>query len=147
MCSFQIRYMLIIVTQLDKASITQVQGIYKQLPFKDSIDSLSLQGSFLSWYLLVHLTRSKPTVNKVLIIKGQTKLCHHSLPPSTIHHQLKYIHHHHPPLPNNSQNISTSTHNHPPAPTTSQNISTTTQRQSKYIHHHQPQSKIYPSVL
>ena len=46
------------------------------------------------------------------------------------------------------QSISTTTHHHPPQPTTSQNISNTTHHHHqlpKYIHHHQPQSKIYPS--
>ena len=32
-------------------------------------------GSFVSWYLLVYLTRSKPTVNKVLVIILHPK-CH-----------------------------------------------------------------------
>ena len=69
--------------------------------------------------------------------------------------------HRHPPPPTTSQNISTTTHHHPPSPSTSQNISTThhhpppakiylltcptTHWQPKCIHHHQQQSKIYPS--
>ena len=60
--------MLIIVTQLNKASTAKLQGIYRYLTFRYLTDSLSLLGSFVSWYLLVYLTRSKPTVNKVLII-------------------------------------------------------------------------------
>ena len=60
--------MLITVTQLDKSSTAQLQCVYKYLPFRYLIDSLSLLGSFASWYLLVYLTRSKPTVNEVLII-------------------------------------------------------------------------------
>ena len=58
--------MLNIVTQLDQASTTRLQGIYKQLPFRYFVDLLSLLESFGSWYLLVYLTRSKPTVNKML---------------------------------------------------------------------------------
>ena len=60
--------MLIIVTLLNKASTTQFQGMYKLLSFRYLIDSLSLLRRFVSWYLLVYLTRWKPTVNKVLII-------------------------------------------------------------------------------
>ena len=68
MCSLKIRYMLIIVTLLNRASTAQLQCIYKLLPFRYLIDSVSLLGSFGSWFLLVYLTRSKPAVNKVLII-------------------------------------------------------------------------------
>ena len=64
----QMRYMLNIVTQLDKASTAQLQRIYKQLPLRYLVDSLALLGNFVSWYLLVYLTWSKSTVNKVLMI-------------------------------------------------------------------------------
>ena len=58
-----------IVTQLDKASTKQLQGIYKWSPFRYLLGSLSLLGDFASWYLLVYSTRSKPTINKMLIKK------------------------------------------------------------------------------
>ena len=51
--------MINIVTQLDKASTTQLQRTYKQLPFKYLVDLLPLLGIFVRWYLLVSLTRSK----------------------------------------------------------------------------------------
>ena len=57
--------MLNIVTQLCKASIVQLQGICEQFPFRYLVDSFSLLGSFVRWYLLVYLTSSKSTVNKV----------------------------------------------------------------------------------
>ena len=57
--------MLNIVTQLCKASVVQLQGICEQFPFRYLVDSFSLLGSFVWWYLLVYLTRSKSTVNKV----------------------------------------------------------------------------------
>ena len=57
--------MLNIVTQLCKASIVQLQGICEQFPFRYLVDSFSLLGSFVRWYLLVYLTRSKSTVIKV----------------------------------------------------------------------------------
>ena len=60
--------MLIIVTQLDKASTAKLQGIYKLLPFRYLVDLLSLLENFVSWYLLVNLGRSKPIVNRVSII-------------------------------------------------------------------------------
>ena len=66
--SLQIRHMLIIVTQLDKESTAQLLGVSKQLSFRYLIDSLFLLGSFVNWYLSVYLTRSKPTVSKVLVI-------------------------------------------------------------------------------
>ena len=42
-------------------------------------------------------------------------------PPTTTHHQPKYVHHHPPP-------------------------STTTHHQPKYIHHHPPPAKVYPPL-
>ena len=67
-CVVQMRYMLIIVTQLNKASTPQLQVIYKQLSCIYLVESLSLLGRFVSCYLLVYLTRSKPTLNRVFII-------------------------------------------------------------------------------
>ena len=68
---------------------------------------------------------------------GQTKLCHHP-PPAKIY----------PPPPIATHQHAPPSKIYPPPPTTNQSISTTihpTQQQPKYIHHHQPQSKIYSS--
>ena len=71
---FNIFQVLIRLAILCSLYINQMRYIYmqqnlaQQLPFRYLVDSLSLPGSFASWYLLVYLTRSKPTVNKGLII-------------------------------------------------------------------------------
>ena len=75
-------------------------------------------------------------------------------PPTTVHYHPPpptTIHHHPPPPPTTIHQhppLSTTTHHHPPTPTTVHHYPppyTTTHQQPKYIHHHPPQSKIYPS--
>ena len=88
------------------------------------------------------------------ITSGLDKLCHHP-PPSTTSQNISTTTHQHPPPAKIYPLPTTITQNRPSAPITSQNISTTTHHhlppsnttnhQPQYIHHHQPQSTIYPS--
>ena len=73
------------------------------------------------------------SLKKVNWVRLNYATTHHCPTPSTT------AHHH--PLP------STYTHHRPPPLTNNQNISTTTHHNPKYIHHHPPQSKIYPSKV
>ena len=64
---------------------------------------------------------------RVILLKGQTKLYHQPPTSTTTLYQPKYIHHH-----------STPAKLYTPPPTTSQNLPTTTQNISTTINHHPP---------
>ena len=61
------------------------------MPFRYLVDSLSLPESFVSWHLLVYLTWSKPTVNKVLIIIILIIILEHLREAASVAYHHKYI--------------------------------------------------------